>query len=167
MKKWKNVKGIECKNELFSYIIFRSVHQFIALGACKLCNFYSFLIIWIHLTSWQLNFILLRTVLSLFITTRHCTLGTALVGIYLESSWDQLCNIFCTKFKSFYILILSSYCGHRQRTWNCNVQPVLYPYMAYGSTMQFCWKFSRNNMARVGEIKTNCLHHSSDHLMEE
>ena len=48
-----------------------------------------------------------------------------------------------------------------------NVRPVLYPYMAFGSVMRFCRKFSRNNMARVGEIKTNRLHHSPDHHMEE
>ena len=33
---------------------------------------------------------------------------------------------------------------------DCNVRPVLYPYMASVSTMRFCRKFSRNNMARVG-----------------
>ena len=35
------------------------------------------------------------------------------------------------------------------------VRPVLYPYMTSVSTMWFCRKFSRNNMAHVGEIKTN------------
>ena len=33
---------------------------------------------------------------------------------------------------------------------DCNVRPVLYPYMASASTMRFCRKFSSNNMARVG-----------------
>ena len=34
-------------------------------------------------------------------------------------------------------------------------RPVLYPYMASVSTTRFCRKFSRNNMARAGEIKAN------------
>ena len=37
----------------------------------------------------------------------------------------------------------------------CRVRPVLYPYIASLSTMRFCRKFSRNNMARDSEIKTN------------
>ena len=35
------------------------------------------------------------------------------------------------------------------------------------STMLFCRKISRNNMARVVEIEANRLHHSPDHHMEE
>ena len=38
---------------------------------------------------------------------------------------------------------------------DCHVRPILYPYMASLSIMRFCRKFFRNNMARVGEIKTN------------
>ena len=37
---------------------------------------------------------------------------------------------------------------------DCRVRPV-YPYMASVSTMRFCRKCSRNNMARFGEIQTN------------
>ena len=42
---------------------------------------------------------------------------------------------------------------------DCRVQPVLHPYMTSVSTMWFCRNFSHNNMARVGEIKTNRLPH--------
>ena len=42
---------------------------------------------------------------------------------------------------------------------DCRVRPVLYAYMTSVSTMRFCRKFSRNNMTRVGEIKTNRLPH--------
>ena len=48
--------------------------------------------------------------------------------------------------------------------YGCNAQPVLYPYMAYESTMRFYRKFSRNNMARVVEIKTNNLYYSLHHM---
>ena len=48
-----------------------------------------------------------------------------------------------------------------------NAQPILQPYMAYESTMQFCRNISCNNMVRVVEIKTNHLYHSPDHHMEE
>ena len=48
--------------------------------------------------------------------------------------------------------------------YGCNAQPVLYPYMAYESTMRFCRNISRNNMARVVEIKTNHLYHSLHHM---
>ena len=48
---------------------------------------------------------------------------------------------------------------------DCDAWPVFYPYMASESTMRFCGKFSRNNIACVGEIKTNCLRHSADHHM--
>ena len=37
--------------------------------------------------------------------------------------------------------------------YGCNAQPVLYPFMAYESTMRFCRKISRNNMARVLKSK--------------
>ena len=48
--------------------------------------------------------------------------------------------------------------------YGCNAQPVLYPFMAYESTMWFCRKISRNNMACVVEIKTNRLYHSLHHI---
>ena len=48
-----------------------------------------------------------------------------------------------------------------------NIWPVLYPYMAFISAIQFCRKFFRSIMARVGKIKSNHLHHSPDHHMEE
>ena len=35
---------------------------------------------------------------------------------------------------------------------DCNARPVLYPCIASESTKRFCRKFSRNNVARVGEV---------------
>ena len=48
--------------------------------------------------------------------------------------------------------------------YDCNAQPVLYPYMAYESTMRFCRKISHNNMTCVAEIKANRLYHSPHHM---
>ena len=50
---------------------------------------------------------------------------------------------------------------------DCNVRPVLYPYMASESTKRFCRKFSCNSMGRIGEIKTSRLYYSPDHQIEE
>ena len=45
---------------------------------------------------------------------------------------------------------------------NHNARPVLFPYTASESTMRFCRTFSRNNMARVGEIEFSARQTSSD-----
>ena len=46
--------------------------------------------------------------------------------------------------------INEAYCVVNMERLDCRVQPVLCPYIATVSTMRFCRKFSRNNMARVG-----------------